>query len=193
MKKKINFYIFKYFILVVIFFSLIKSTDFLKKVYFTNKYNYEQRIAKSYNYCNDESIAFLHFLKKKYNFKNEIKIIDYKINPNPKWFFFNLKDKQVKQNQDRLILLNYKKQQNINFSKLKDGLFVSEVAPPYIFEIEKAIFTNTESIKKINLEIINKAENENQILLSKSFILEDFSNELDLNLDLEKLNLESYI
>ena len=52
----------------------------------------------------------------------------------------------------------------INFSKLKDGLFVSEVAPPYIFEIEKAIFTNTESIKKINLEIINKAENENQIL-----------------------------
>ena len=76
MKKKINFYIFKYFILVVIFFSLIKSTDFLKKVYFTNKYNYEQRIAKSYNYCNDESIAFLHFLKKKYNFKNEIKVID---------------------------------------------------------------------------------------------------------------------
>ena len=88
MKKRSEFYILRYFILIVIFFSLIKSTNLLKNVYFVKVYNYDTRITKNYNYCEDESVAFLHFLKSKYKLNKKVKIINYEIHPNPEWVFF---------------------------------------------------------------------------------------------------------
>ena len=66
MKKKGKFYFFKYFILAVVLFSLIKITDFSKKIYFVNKYDYNQRIRINYSYCKDGSIPFLLFIKENY-------------------------------------------------------------------------------------------------------------------------------
>ena len=42
MKKKIEFYILKYFILIIVFFALIGGTNFLKNVYFVNKDGYDK-------------------------------------------------------------------------------------------------------------------------------------------------------
>ena len=63
MKKKVKFYFFKYFILIVILFFLIKITDFFQKVYFINKYDHNHRIRINYGYCEGGSIPFLHFIK----------------------------------------------------------------------------------------------------------------------------------
>ena len=189
MKNKIKFYIFRYFILIVIFFSLIKSTDFLKKVYFLNKYNYNQRIGKNYDFCKNGSVPFLHFLKSKYKLKKKVKIVDYEINPNSGWVFFDLNHENIYK--DKLILLNYEKEKKIKFFKLKNGLFVSNKNPPHIFKIEKAIFStnNNNNIDTINLEITNRSEDKIQILLSKSFIFANQSKEINLNLNIERFKI----
>jgi hypothetical protein len=187
MKKKIEFYILKYFILIIVFFSLIGSTNFLKKVYFVNRDAYDSRIVKNYNFCKDESVAFLYFLKSKYKLNKRVKIVNYEIHPNPEWVFFNLINDNIYK--DKLILLNYKKRDKIKFAKLEKGLFVGNLSPPHRSIIKKAIFSTNNNINKISLEITNRAENEIKFLLSKNFIFEDQSKEIDLNLDLEKFDI----
>ena len=189
MKKKLEFYTLKYFILIVVFFSLIASTNFLKKIYFVNRDSHDDRIAKNYNFCKDESVAFLRFLKSKYKLSKKVEIYDYEINPNPDWVFFNLNNNNIYK--DKLILLNYKTEEEIKFSKIKKGLFVGNVNPPYIFNIEKVIFltNNNNNIHELNLEITNRAEDEIKLLLSKEFIFKNQSKEIDLNLNLEKFNI----
>ena len=183
MKKKLEYYFLRYFILIVVFFSLIGSTNFLKNVYFVNRDGYDSRIVKNYGFCKDESVGFLHFIKSKYKLNKRVKIVNYEIHPNSEWVFFNLINDNIYK--DKLILLNYKKQNEIKFVKLKKGLFVGNVNPPYISSIKKAIFSTNNNINKISLEITNRAEDKTILLLSKNFIFEDQSKEIDLNLDLE--------
>ena len=105
MKKKLEFYFLRYFILIVVFFSLIGSTNFLKKVYFVNRDGYDRRIVKNYSFCKDESVAFLHFLKSKYKLNKRVKIVNYEIHPNSEWVFFNLKNKRsYGVNLDRVVI-----------------------------------------------------------------------------------------
>jgi len=184
MKKGSEFYVLRYFILIIVFFSLIGSTNFPKNVYFVNRDGYVNRIAKNYSFCKDESVAFLYFLKSKYKLNKKVKIVNYQIYPNPEWVFFNLQNNDIYE--DKLILLNYKKHEEIKFSKLKNGLFVGNLNPPYISNIEKAIFLTKDNINKINLEITNSMEDYTTLLLSKNFIFENQSKEIDLNLNLEK-------
>ena len=103
MKKKIEFYILKYFILIIVFFPLIGVTNFLKNVYFVNKDGYDKRVKESYSLCKDESVAFLLFLKSEYKLDKRVKIINYEIHPNPEWVFFNLNNENI--DKDKLILL----------------------------------------------------------------------------------------
>ena len=169
MKEEIKNYILKYFIIIIVFFSLIKSTDFFKKVYFLSVYDYNQRITINYSLCGKGSVAFLHYLKKKYKLNKKIKIIDYEINPSSEWVFFNLNKDNIYK--DKFILLNYREQEEkVQFTKLKENLFVSSTNPPHFFTIKKATFLTNNNIKSINLEIINKADNVIDILLSKNFI-----------------------
>ena len=187
MKKKLKIYFLRYFILIIILFSLITSTDFFKKIYFLSTYGHSARIAKNYSFCKKGSIPFLHFLKKKYKLSQKIKTVDYNINPSPDWVLFNLNNDNIYK--DKLILLNYRRQEKIQFLKLKKDLYVSQEIPPHYFTIKKAIFSTNHNINKINVEISNRAEDQIKILLSKDFIFKDQSKEIDLNLDLEQQNI----
>ena len=169
MKKELKIYTLRYFILIVIFFSLIKSTDFFKKIYFLSTYGYSARIVKNYSFCKEGSIPFLHFLKKKYKLSQKIKTIDYNINPSPDWVLFNLNNGNIYK--DKLILLNYRKQEKIKFLKLKKGLFVSQKTPPHFFTIKKAIFSTNHNINKINLEISNRVEDLTETFIVKKFYI----------------------
>jgi|TARA_B100002003_G_scaffold237691_1_gene255082 hypothetical protein len=187
MKKELKIYTLRYFILIIIFFSLIKSTDFFKKIFFLNAYDYSQRISKNYSLCKKGSIPFLHFLKKKYKLKQKIKTIDYDINPSSDWVLFNLNNDNIYK--DKLILLNYRRQEKIQLLKLKKGLFMSQKKPPHFFTIKKVIFSTNRNINKINIEISNRVEGQIEILLSKDFILKDQSKGIDLNFDLEQQDI----
>ena len=105
MKQKLKVYTFKYFILIVIFFSLIEITDVLRKVYFLSRDSYIERIGKNYSFCKDGSIPFLYFLKDKYQLNKKVEIFDYEINPDPRWVFFDSEYDNTYE--DKLILLNY--------------------------------------------------------------------------------------
>ena len=187
MKKGSEIYILRYFILIIVFFSLVGSTNFPKNIYFINRDGYDSRIAKNYSFCKDGSVAFLHFLKSKYKLNKKVKIVNYEIYPNPEWVFFKLNNNDIYE--DKLILLNYNKYEEIKFSKLKNGLFVGNLNPPYISNVEKAIFSTKDNINKINLEITNSMEDYTLLLLSKNFIFENQSKEIDLNLNLEKFDI----
>ena len=87
----------------------------------------------------------------------------------------------------KLILLNYKKvRTKVRFVKLSNGYFVGDLKPPYLYTIKKVVFETKTKINKVNLKIINIAENEKQILFSKKLVFKNGSNEVDLNFDLEK-------
>ena len=75
------------------------------------------------------------------------------------------------------------------FSKVKNGLFVGNVNPPYYYNVEKAIFSTNKNVKKINLEISNNFEGKSILLLSKNFIFKNQSKEINLNLNLEKFGI----
>ena len=53
----------------------------------TGNFNYDKRLADAYDYCNNESLGFLSFLKKKYKNMDNIEIRTAFISPNPQWFF----------------------------------------------------------------------------------------------------------
>ena len=147
MKKLFKNNILKYFLIIVVFFSIIKSTNFLQNVYFVNRDSYDDRIEKNYSSCKGESVAFLYSLKSKYKLNKKVKIVDYEMNPNPAWVFFNPNDNLIYK--DKLILLNYRKQENIKLlnntlnittfhsnglGQLKDNL-TSSLFPNYITEV----------------------------------------------------------
>ena len=67
-------------------FALFNQFDFFKKVKKILDNEYETRLINSYSYCGNESIGFLNFIKKKYQPKKNIKILNNFISPDPSWF-----------------------------------------------------------------------------------------------------------
>lgn len=107
---------FKLFFLFIIILIFIVQNDILRKTFFVFNREYHDRIAKKYDFCDNESIGFINFLKKKYFFKNNTEIINYKKAPSGKWFLNEgPQSKLVSNINSYLIVLNYdnnKKQKN---------------------------------------------------------------------------------
>ena len=187
MIKKLKLHTFRYFILIVVFFALLGSTNFLKKIYFINKYEYVERIGKNYSFCKNGSIPFLHYLKTKYNLDKNIKIVDYDINPNSEWVVFSSNKGNIYE--DKLILLNYRPQERIKFLKSDKGLYAAYVLPPHNFTIKQAIFSANSSVNNINFEITNRVGNVTEVLYSENFEFNNRFNKIDFDLDLEKFDI----
>ena len=68
--------LFKIILISIIFIILLKQIDFFKKFYFTITRSYESRLINSYEYCGHESIGFLAEVKKKFNIKYNLPIIN---------------------------------------------------------------------------------------------------------------------
>ena len=105
---------------IIIFFILLifmKQIDFFKKVYFTFTRTYETRLVNSYEYCGQESIGFLNYIKNNFNILTNIKIVNFASSPNSSWYFDNFK----KLNPKKVIFLNYNKNnKNFDYSKSED-------------------------------------------------------------------------
>jgi hypothetical protein len=93
-----------------------------------------ERIVQIYGFCDDESIGYLRYLKKKYKFSSNPKIINFNHNPQTNWSIFNTKKHD--ELSDDLILLNYPgkeiniflNRENNNFYQLKDVYFYSLIS-----------------------------------------------------------------
>lgn len=110
-----------FFIIILIFIILlfIKNINFFKNLYFLPNMNFDKRLTKKvYNYCSDDSIGYIHDITKKFNIKNNPKVVNFDIQPDPSWVFLNTsKPKSDKY----IILLNYIKNPKTFF--YKEGRF----------------------------------------------------------------------
>ena len=114
MKKKYLIY-FSILLMFSIFFK------FFENGYIILKNNYDARLIKNYGYCEKSSYGFIKYIYDKYNFKNNINIINDEEFPSSELFFYK---PQKKYDDSLLILLNYN---NFNSKiNIKDYLIIDK-------------------------------------------------------------------
>ena len=181
-------------LILIIAFSI--KTNFFKNFSQISLYNFDDRIINRYGYCSDESIGYLLYLKKKYQIKDNPKIVNYIHTPQVNWAIINTKI--INQNSEKLILLNYPGPEiRINLEKINQDLFEFKDV-----EFFSSKFDNIESIEIVNyskifekinwrLDIfkIDKSRNKKNV---KTFNIEGFLQDglkVELDLFFKNLNL----
>ena len=143
-KKKIILY----FIIILLLFS----TNFFVNFYNITKFNYEQRLTKVYGFCSKESIGYLNYLKTKYKFDKNIKIVNYVHSPNVNWIIIN--PIKINEYSNELILLNYPGPEiKIQLNKNKLGEYNID---NFYFFLDKIRKDNYLEIKKIKTNNLSK-------------------------------------
>ena len=102
--------------LIIISFMILilfKQMNFFKNFYFTITRDYKTRLINNYEYCGQESIGFLFYIKNRFNITYKIPIINYGNSPNSSWYYNNLETTQT----NKVIFLNYtKSDKNITYN-----------------------------------------------------------------------------
>ena len=101
---KINAKILKLILPLIILFLLFITNFFsnLKNIYINN---FDERFNKIYDFCGNESIGYLKYLKKKVELNNNPKIVNYVHTPSVSWAIFD--PNKVNLESNNIILLNY--------------------------------------------------------------------------------------
>ena len=182
-------------VLLILIIALSIKTNFFKNLAQVSLYKFDDRIISRYGYCSGESIGYLLYLKKKYQIKDNPKIVNYIHTPQVNWAIINTEI--INKNSKQLILLNYPGSEiRIDLKKINNNLF--EFKDAYFFSIKfdniesVEIFNNSKNFEKINWKLdiikIDKSRNKKNV---KIFNVEGFLNEsLKIKLDLLFENLD---
>jgi hypothetical protein len=180
-------------LLILIFFD---NTNLFKNTVKLIQKNYETRIVETYGFCGGESIGFLKYLKNKYKFNDNPKIINYEHTPQVNWSITNTAN--INKVAKEKILLNYPgKDINRNLEKINNNLF--EFTDLFFFsnnfyQIKKIIINNNfyNDLKliiytknKLNYKKIIKTVNINSESIDNFYIKFD-----EIDLDETKLYFE---
>ena len=153
-----------YFISIILLIMIFYKTAFLKNLTNILKNNENERIINVYGYCNNESIGYLKYLKKKYDIRSNYKIINYIHTPPTKWAIYDVKA----QNEDntKLIILNYPGNEiDLKLNYFKKNFY--ELNDPYFY----SIISN--SIKSLEIQGYKKKR------INITFYLKDRSNNFE--------------
>ena len=187
LKKNINnnkkiIFIFLSIILLSQIFNTFKKAETIKN------FNYNKRLADAYDYCNNESLGFLSYLKKKYRNMDNIEIRTAFISPNPQWFFKDYNKKNYLKS--RLIILGYKNNKHILFDEEENNIFISKEAYKTIKNIKKISFEfrGLETTKKIIVNIFSVMHEQSKLVSRQNIELFEGLNEIILK-DINKDNI----
>ena len=184
-------------ILVLIILIIICgiNTNFFKNFAEVILHKFDDRIVNRYGFCSGESIGYLLYLKKKYEIKNNPKIINYVHTPNVNWAIINTKN--INKSSKRLILLNYPgSESKIILKKINNSLF--ELSDPYFFSKDKfskiesiEILNNSNNFKKINwkLDLLTIDKYGNKKIVKGLNIKNILTESLKIKLDILNKNL----
>ena len=171
------------------------NTNFFKNFAEVILHKFDDRIVNRYGFCSGESIGYLLYLKKKYEIKNNPKIINYVHTPNVNWAIINTKN--INKSSKKLILLNYPGSElKINLKKINNSLF--ELSDPYFFSKDKfskiesiEILNNSNNFKKINwkLDLLTIDKYGNKKIVKGFNIKNIFTESLKIKLDILNKNL----
>ena len=138
-------------LILIIIFSI--NTNFYKNLYEIISHKFDNRITKTYGYCNGESIGYLLSIKKKYQINDNPKILNYIHTPAVNWAIINTK--KINQKSNKLIFLNYPgSNSTVKLKKINNNLF--ELVDAYFL---KDKFSRIENVKMLNSSINSKKLN----------------------------------
>ncbi len=141
---------YKKLIIFIFIILLADKTDFIKNFIKIITIPYSDRLIKIYGYCGGESIGYLMYLKKNYNFTHNPKIINYIHTPQVDWAIINTKKLAIdNDDNDNLIILNYPKSE---YSTIKRELS-KNIKDNFSLSID---LLNVKTINKINIISKNK-------------------------------------
>ena len=171
------------------------NTNFFKNFAEVILHKFDDRIVNRYGFCSGESIGYLLYLKKKYEIKNNPKIINYVHTPNVNWAIINTKN--INKSSKKLILLNYPGSElKINLNKINNSLF--ELSDAYFFSKDKfskiesiEILNNSNNFKKINwkLDLLTIDKYGNKKILKEFNIKSILTESLKIKLDILNKNI----
>ena len=190
---KINKYNLRFFSIILVI-TLFFSTNFPKN--FKNIYNnkFEERLINIYGFCDGESIGYLRYLKNKFKFKDNPKIINYIHTPNVGWSIFS--PGEYKKKSKNIILLNYPGEKVLigGSDKYLNELVIDNLSfySDKIDKIDKLLISlNTVNKEKnYNIQLFSEIVNGKRNLIKEFKKFEINNNELkfELNIDLNKIN-----
>jgi len=177
-------------LILIIIFSI--NTNLYRNLYEIISHKFDNRITKTYGYCNGESIGYLLNIKKKYKINDNPEIINYIHTPGVNWAIINTK--KINRKSNKIILLNYPGSNSVvKLKKISNNLF--ELMNAYFLKdkfskIENLeILNNQTSSKKLNWTVnvytIDKFKNKENIETLE--VKKNFDAKLKFNLD---MNLE---
>ena len=184
-------------LLLILIIILGINTNFFKNLTEVILYRFDDRIINKYGFCSKESIGYLLYLKKKYEIKDNPKIVNYIHTPNVNWMIINTEI--INKNSKKLILLNYPGSEiRVNLNKINNNLFELKEAYFFFDKFNKIksieILNNSGNFKKINwkLDVVTIDRSGNEKIV-KEFNIKNFLGEsLKIKLDIlnENLNLD---
>ena len=184
-KKNVGILIVGFLVLIFIF-----NQNLVRKFYNIINFDYESRISKSGGYCSDDSVGYLRYLKKKYDFKFNPTVINYEDSvPNSNWAIY---DTRLKDDNTHKVLLNYRNKLFLKFEPSVKN-FYSKNTVKYSSGISEIYFDlKVQSINlSSNLTIYRKnfGIKEKEIIYSKFFDEIIKNNEsIKIDYDTKKIN-----
>lgn len=201
-KKKIIIY-------SVILLFLI-TTNFFINFYNLIRFNYDQRIVNAYGFCSRESIGYLNYIKAKYRFNHNIRVINYVHTPNVNWSIVN--PRRINEYSNELILLNYPGRKiKIKLSENKINEYAINNFYFYLDKIKQNNYLEINSVKTTDLsnpkveiivqdsmgniikkmQITNFKIFENRIVYSTNINFEELKNSFNLYFRLSGINIKN--
>jgi len=184
-------------VLLILTIAVGIKTNFFRNLADVLSYRFEDRIKNKYGFCSGESIGYLFYLKKKYQIKDNPKIVNYIRTPQVNWAMINTKI--INKNSKEFILLNYPGLKfKTNLIMINNNIFEPREIDFFHDKFDKIesieILNNSRNFKKINwkLEVVLTDRSRNEKII-KEFNIKDFLVEsLKIKLDIlnENLNLD---
>ncbi len=113
----------KLYILVIITFLLILiKSNFFRSFYEIVFTKYDDRLSKVYGFCSKEGIGYVNFVKKKFNIKEKIDLINSleKNNYNSgKWFIYNSNFNESENSKYLIVINNDQLDKKVELEKYK--------------------------------------------------------------------------
>jgi hypothetical protein len=157
----------KLLVLVILIIVCGINTNFFKNLAEVVLYKFDDRMINKYGFCSNESIGYLLYLKKKYEIKDNPKIVNYVHTPSVNWAIVNTEN--IDKSSKKLILLNYPG------PKFKRNLIKNN---NNLLELNNLDFLFGKFNKIESLEILNNSKNYGTINWKLNIItIDKFKNE----------------
>jgi len=174
------------------------------------RFNYDQRIVNAYGFCSRESIGYLNYIKAKYRFNHNIRVINYVHTPNVNWSIVN--PRRINEYSNELILLNYPGRKiKIKLSENKINEYAINNFYFYLDKIKQNNYLEINSVKTTDLsnpkveiivqdsmgniikkmQITNFKIFENRIVYSTNINFEELKNSFNLYFRLSGINIKN--